>query len=163
VKTNILTLHTCGKALGAAGALLGGPKIMVDYLVNRARNFIYSTAPSPLMAAAVREALQILVDESSRRTRLERLTAYAGCQMQSRLAKKPSGSQILPVIVGDSGRAVSIAREMQAEGFDVRAVRPPTVPEGTARLRISITLNVDEEKIEAMFTRLSATLQGNAS
>jgi 8-amino-7-oxononanoate synthase len=162
VKTNILTLHTCGKALGAAGALLGGPKIMVDYLVNRARNFIYSTAPSPLMAAAVREALQVLVDESSRRTRLERLTAYAGSQMQSRLAKKPSGSQILPVIIGDSGRAVSIAREMQAEGFDVRAVRPPTVPEGTARLRISITLNVDEEKIEAMFTRLS-TLQGNAS
>lgn len=158
----VLTLHTCGKALGASGALLGGPTILVDYLVNRARNFIYSTAPSPLMAAALREALAILVDEPERRTHLARLAAYAGEQLQSRLAKMPSGSQILPVVIGDNGRAVSVASQMQVEGFDIRAIRPPTVPEGTARLRISITLNVDEEKIATMFERLSLALQEHA-
>ncbi|MFJ6326175.1 MULTISPECIES: 8-amino-7-oxononanoate synthase [unclassified Rhizobium] len=157
-RNNILTLHTCGKALGASGALLGGPAIIINYLVNRARNFIYSTAPSPLMAAAVREALHILADEPERRDHLERLMAHAGDRLQLQLAKTPSGSQILPVLIGDNGRAVSIARRMQAEGFDVRAIRPPTVPEGTARLRVSVTLNVDEEKISAMFERLSLAL-----
>ncbi|EPE94716.1 8-amino-7-oxononanoate synthase (plasmid) [Rhizobium grahamii CCGE 502] len=159
VRSNLLTLHTCGKALGTSGALLGAPKTLVNYLVNRARNFIYSTAPSPLMAAGVREALRILADEPARMTRLERLTTYAGAQLQSRLATIPSGSQIIPVAIGDNGRAVSIARKMQAEGFDIRAIRPPTVPEGTARLRISITLNVDEQKIAAMFARLSEIMQ----
>ncbi len=162
VRHNILTLHTCGKALGASGALLGAPTIVADYLVNRARNFIYSTAPSPLTAAAVREALRILADEPERRLHLARLTAFAGDQLQSRLAKMPSGSQILPIAIGDNGRAVSIARQMQAEGFDIRAIRPPTVPEGTARLRISINLNVDEQKIAAMFERLSMALQEHA-
>ncbi|MBB3318742.1 MULTISPECIES: 8-amino-7-oxononanoate synthase [unclassified Rhizobium] len=159
--SHVLTVHTCGKALGASGALLGGPKILVDYLINRARNFIYSTAPSPLMAAAVREALRFLADEPERLTRLEKLVAFASAQLQSRLAKTPSGSQIIPVLIGDNGRAVSIARQMQAEGFDIRAIRPPTVPEGTARLRISITLNVEEQQISAMFERLFTILKEN--
>lgn len=133
----------------------------MDYLINRARNFIYSTAPSPLMAAAVREALRFLADEPERLTRLEKLVAFASAQLQSRLAKTPSGSQIIPVLIGDNGRAVSIARQMQAEGFDIRAIRPPTVPEGTARLRISITLNVEEQHISAMFERLFTILKEN--
>lgn len=161
-RDNVVVLHTCGKALGASGALVGASRVLCDYLVNRARPFIYATAPSPLIAAAVREALRIIVDEPERRARFGRLVAFANAQMAARVGVSGSGSQILPVIVGDNGRAARIAGRMQAAGFDLRAIRPPTVPEGTARLRIAITLNVDEPTIRAMFDRLADTLAEDA-
>ena len=156
---NVLVLHTCGKALGVSGALLGLPSTLAEYLINRARNFIYSTAPSPLIAAGVREALRMIAEEPERRMRLERLRDFAGEQLLSRLGISPSGSQILPVVIGDNARALRIAARMQAEGCDVRAIRPPTVPEGTARLRLSITLNVDENQIAAMVGQLAAAIE----
>lgn len=155
---NIIVLHTCGKALGAAGALVTGSRLLLDVLVNRARPFIYATAPSPLLAASVREALKILADEPERREKLLHLIAFANEQLASRLGIQGSGSQILPVIIGDNGRTVRIAERMQTEGFDIRAIRPPTVPEGTARLRIAITLNVDLPTIMRMFDRLSQVM-----
>jgi 8-amino-7-oxononanoate synthase len=156
---NVLMLHTCGKALGVSGALLGLPTVLADYLVNRARNFIYSTAPSPLMAAGVREALRMIADAPERRTELEKLKNFAGERLHSLLGVRPSGSQILPVMIGDNARSLRIADRMRAEGFDVRAIRPPTVPEGTARLRISITLNVDEGQIADMIQRLAVAIE----
>src|SRR4029079_18136737 len=75
-RDNIVALHTCGKALGASGALVTGPRTLCDYLVNRCRPFIYATAPSPLMAVAAREALAILRDEPERRDRLTELVAF---------------------------------------------------------------------------------------
>lgn len=156
---NMVALHTCGKALGLSGALLSLPAILADYLTNRARGFIYSTAPSPLMAAAMREALRIVTDESWRRTRLKELMNFAGEQLHARFGMAPSGSQILPVMIGDNARALRIAAHMRDGGFDVRAIRPPTVPEGTARLRISITLNVDENQIAAMIGRLALAME----
>lgn len=152
---NVVALHTCGKALGLSGALLSLPAVLADYLTNRARGFIYSTAPSPLMAAAVREALHIVADETWRRTRLEELVNFAGEELHARLGMAPSGSQILPVLIGDNARALRIAARLRNGGFDVRAIRPPTVPEGTARLRISITLNVDESQIADMIGLLA--------
>lgn len=158
-RDNVVALHTCGKALGLSGALLSLPAILADYLTNRARGFIYSTAPSPLMAAAMREALRIVTDESWRRTRLKELMNFAGEQLHARLGMASSGSQILPVMIGDNARALRIAARMRDGGFDVRAIRPPTVPEGTARLRISITLNVDENQIAAMIGRLALAME----
>lgn len=155
-RDNVIFLHTCGKALGVSGALVGANSLICDYLVNRARAFIYSTAPSPLMAAGVREALKILVDEPQRRADFERLWTFANAQLTSVLGLQGSGSQILPVMVGDNSRAMRIAERMRAEGFDIRAIRPPTVPEGTARLRIAITLNVDRPAIVQMLGRLAA-------
>jgi 8-amino-7-oxononanoate synthase len=157
-RRNVIVLHTCGKALGVSGALLGASATLCDYLVNRARGFIYSTAPSPLMAAAVREALRMLVDEPKRRADFDALRTFANRELAAKLGVAGSGSQILPVIIGDNGRAVRIAARMRAEGFDIRAIRPPTVPEGTARLRIAITLNVDTPTITRMFTRLAAIM-----
>ena len=157
-RRNVLVLHTCGKALGVSGALIGLPSILADYLINRARNFIYSTAPSPLMAAGVREALRLVADEPERRTKLERLRDFAGEQLSSRLGIEPSGSQILPVMIGDNARSLRIAARMRAAGFDIRAIRPPTVPKGTARLRISITFNVDEDQISEMIGQLAAAI-----
>lgn len=157
-RSNVIVLHTCGKALGVSGALLGASAVLCDYLVNRARGFIYSTAPSPLMAAAVRESLRALVDEPQRRTDFDELRNFANAELTAKLGVAGSGSQILPVLIGDNGQAVRIAARMRAEGFDIRAIRPPTVPEGTARLRIAITLNVDKATIAHMFTRLAAVI-----
>ncbi|MEK1852019.1 MAG: 8-amino-7-oxononanoate synthase [Phyllobacterium sp.] len=154
-RDNVILLHTCGKALGVAGALVGANSVVCDYLVNRARAFIYSTAPSPLTAAAVREALKILVDEPERRTEFEYLRTFANAQLTAVLGLEGSGSQILPVMIGDNSRAMRIAARMRAEGFDIRAIRPPTVPEGTARLRIAVTLNVDRAAIGGMFDALA--------
>lgn len=156
---DVISLHTCGKALGASGALLLAPRLMRDYLVNRARPFIYATAPSPLMAAAVRAALDIARRDPSRRERLASLVAFAGHAFERRCGITPSGSHIQPVILGADERALSVARALVAEGFDVRAVRPPTVPEGTARLRISLTLNAGEDATAHLLDTLAAVLQ----
>jgi 8-amino-7-oxononanoate synthase len=155
-RDNVVALHTCGKALGGAGALISGPRVLCDFLDHRCRPFIYSTAPSPLMAVAALEALEILKDEPERRRRLAHLVAVAGRAALASGAATPTGSQILPVIIGADGAAVALAAGLQRRGFDVRAVRPPTVPEGTARLRISITLNVDEQAVGALFAALAA-------
>lgn len=140
-----IALHTCGKALGAEGALLTGPAIMRDFIVNRGRGFIFSTAPSPLMAAVVRESLRILADEPKRREALWRRIAAAEAALGI-----ATGSQILPLILGDDGRTMDVAAQVQAAGFDVRGIRPPTVPPGTARLRISITNNAEPADIAAL-------------
>ncbi|MCA1408487.1 8-amino-7-oxononanoate synthase [Ensifer sp. IC3342] len=157
-RENVVVLHTCGKALGVSGALLGASRILCDYLVNRARGFIYSTAPSPLTAAAVREALRIAAEEPQRRAEFEALSAFANAALAAMLGIEGSGSQILPVMIGDNGRAVRIAARLRTEGFDIRAIRPPTVPEGTARLRIAITLNVDRPAIALMLERLKVAM-----
>ncbi|MBP1885088.1 8-amino-7-oxononanoate synthase [Sinorhizobium mexicanum] len=154
-RENIIVLHTCGKALGVSGALIGASAVICDYLVNRAGGFIYSTAPSPLIAAGVREALRIVADEPERRFALDVLRTFANTELAAVLGVEGSGSQILPVPIGDNALCLRIAARMRAEGFDIRAIRPPTVPEGTARLRIAITLNVDRPTISRMLARLA--------
>ncbi|MDX8527993.1 8-amino-7-oxononanoate synthase [Mesorhizobium sp. MSK_1335] len=160
-RDNILALHTCGKALGASGALVTGPRTLCDYLVNRSRPFIYATAPSPLMAVAAREALAMLADEPMRRIQLHERIALAGRQLAERCGIKPSGTQIQPVVIGDNRRTMAVAAALQARGFDIRGIRPPTVPEGTSRLRISLTLNVDQAAISAMTDALVEALVQN--
>ncbi|MER9580757.1 8-amino-7-oxononanoate synthase [Mesorhizobium sp. M0276] len=157
-RDNIIALHTCGKALGASGALITGPGTLCDYLVNRCRPFIYATAPSPLMAVAAREALAILSDEPMRRVRLHEQVASACRQLAERCGVMPSGSQIQPVVIGDNKCTMAVAAALQARDFDIGGIRPPTVPEGTSRLRISLTLNVDEADIRAMVETLVEVL-----
>ncbi|MFA7305647.1 MAG: 8-amino-7-oxononanoate synthase [Hyphomicrobium sp.] len=153
---NIITLHTCGKALGVMGALVLAPKTMRDFLVNRARAFIYATAPSPLVAAAVRAALQICKNEPQRREKLHRLIGFAERELKSKTRFVPSCSQIQPIIVGADSSALALAAAMKAHGYDIRAIRPPTVPEGTARLRMTITLNTDEAVLSRLISDLVA-------
>ncbi len=156
-RQNIVTLRTCGKALGCEGALLCGSQVMRDFLINHGRGFIYSTAPSPLMAAAVRAALQVLVHEPERRTRLHALVTVAKHHLRP-LGVLFHSSQILPLILGEDARTMTIAKHLQHSGFDVRGIRPPTVPVGTSRLRISLTLNVDEADIAALARSLASVL-----
>ena len=154
-RENLIAIHTCGKALGAAGALVTTTKLLRDFIVNRCRPFIFSTAPSPLMAVAVQEALSILRDEPERQQRLADLIDLAHREIGTRQGWRLSGSQILPFIVGDNARAMALATALQAHGFDIRGIRPPTVPAGTARLRISLTNNVDQRDVRAMLDALA--------
>jgi 8-amino-7-oxononanoate synthase len=154
-EAHVVTLHTCGKALGVEGALVCGPRVVADMLVNRGRGFIFSTAPSPLMAAGVREALRALADEPERRERLWALIAAAG-RLLAPGGVAATDSQILPLVIGEDGETMRIAGALQAAGFDVRGIRPPTVPAGTSRLRISLTLNATEEDVEGLARALAA-------
>jgi 8-amino-7-oxononanoate synthase len=158
-RDNVIALHTCGKALGGSGALICGPRVLSAYLINRCRPFIYATAPSPLMAVAALEALAILRDEPQRRQQLANLVQYAARQMSACAELIPSGSPIQPIILGDDHRTMRVASALQEQGFDVRGARPPTVPEGTARLRISLTLNVDEAPVAGLFAALAEELE----
>lgn len=153
-RDNLVTLHTCGKALGAEGALLCAPAIATDFIVNRGRPFIFSTAPSPLMAWLVRQAIEIVANEPERQARLHAVVRHAAERLVP-LGIPASGTQILPVIIGDNERTMRIARQLRDAGFDIRGIRPPTVAQGTARLRIAITLNVDEANIDAMADALA--------
>ena len=158
-RDNVITLHTCGKALGTSGGFILAPKIIRDFLVNRARPFIYATAPSPLTAAVTRAALELSLTDSARRERLAHLVRFAGGELRRRCNIEPSGSQIVPVIVGADQAAVELAASLQRRGFDIRAIRPPTVPEGTARLRIALTLNVDEAIVTELFAALAEDMR----
>jgi 8-amino-7-oxononanoate synthase len=146
---NVVTLRTGGKALGCEGALVCGPAVVRDFLVNRGRGFIFSTAPSPLMACALTESLRIVADEPERRAALWALVAVAEAALAP-VGVRVTGSPILTLPVGDDARAMALAAAVQAAGYDVRGIRPPTVPAGTARLRISLTLNVGEADIAGL-------------
>jgi 8-amino-7-oxononanoate synthase len=154
-RENVLVLHTCGKALGGSGALVSGPRVLCDFLINRCRPFIYATAPSPLMAVAALEALKVLKDEPERRRRLAELVSFAGVTAKKHHVALSCQSHILPMIIGEDRRTIALASALQGRGFDVRGVRPPSVPEGTARLRISITLNVGETAIANLFAAVA--------
>ncbi len=154
---NVVTLITCGKALGCEGALILAPTVFRDFLVNRGRSFIFSTAPSPLIAAIVRESLSIVANADERRQRLRLIIEHAGERLAP-LGIIPSGTHIQPVPIGEDSRTMRIAEALQARGFDIRGIRPPTVPAGTARLRISLTLNIDEAEISEFATALEDLL-----
>ncbi|WP_298166166.1 8-amino-7-oxononanoate synthase [Novosphingobium sp.] len=156
-RADTVVLRTCGKALGCEGALVCAPAVVRDFLVNRARPFIFSTAPSPLMAAAVREALKMLADEPERRTGLMARVAHAEAALAPHGADA-TGTQIMPLILDDEARTMAVAARLQAAGFDIRGIRPPTVPAGTSRLRISLTQNVMPEDIDALAEALAEAL-----
>jgi 8-amino-7-oxononanoate synthase len=156
---HVVSLHTCGKALGVMGALVLAPRTLRDFLVNRARPFIYATGPSPLMAAGVRAALRLAADAPERRALLMERIALFGEALQAQCGIAPTGTQIQPVIVKSDTRAVAIAGALQAREFDVRAVRPPTVPEGTARLRVSLTLNASAADTTSLVEAIAQELE----
>lgn len=156
---NIICMHTCGKALGASGALICAPKIICDYMVNFSRPFIYSTAPSPLAAYTVSQALEIVQNEGGQlRQRLQGQVTLAR-DLFAELGVETSPTQIQPIIIGGAGETMRMATTLQAAGFDIRGVRPPTVPGGSSRLRITLTLNVSEQDIRDMVDVLKPLLE----
>lgn len=128
-----------GKAAGCAGALVAAPSAVIDWLVNRGRPLIYTTASPPACAAAALAAIRIIQSEPQRRHRLAENAAY----LRTRLSRMGldigrTASQIIPVILGESQKALDWSSRLEKEGYLAVAIRPPTVPKGTARLRLSI-------------------------
>ncbi len=154
-RNNVISLHTCGKALGVMGALVLAPRLFRDFLINRARPLIYATAPSPLIAATVRAALEIVQQQPERRELLHQRIAVASQKLSAATSHAASGSQIQPIIVGSDVRALALAEALKMQGFDIRAIRPPTVPEGTARLRLSITLNTSQADLAQVIAAIA--------
>jgi len=133
----LATVHTGGKALGSGGAWVAGPRVLRDVLVNRARTFIYSTAPLPVLTAALEAGLDLVQREPHRRQEVHRKAALLRSELVAAGLPAPGEAPIIPILVGDPAVALSLQDGLAAAGFDARAVRPPTVPEGTARLRIA--------------------------
>ena len=133
-------MGTLGKALGTSGAYVVGQESAIQYFVNRARSFLFTTAPPPATAASTLAALTVLQSEPDRRARLweNRRRLFEGLtQMGYRMAD--SASPIMPIIVGDAERAVAFADQLLQLGVYAPAVRPPTVPPGTSRIRVTVT------------------------
>jgi 8-amino-7-oxononanoate synthase len=147
---------TLSKALGSMGGFVAGSAPLIDWLVNRARSYIFSTAPPEALAAAALEALDVVIHEPARRIVLrERAAALrAGLESQG-WHIGPSRSQIVPVILGDPGRTMSLARALQDRGFFVPGIRPPAVPQGECLLRISVSYQHRDEDIRRLLDALA--------
>ena len=150
-----IQMGTLGKALGVSGGYITGSRVLIDYLINRARSFVFSTAPSSAVAAACRASLRILQStegDALRADLQENLRLFAS---EMKLADSPSA--ILPLIMGSEERAMQEAARLQSEGFFIPAIRYPTVPRKTARLRITLSAAHTQEQIRG----LSSALKGS--
>ena len=153
-------MGTLGKALGTAGAFVAGSHELVEALVQNARSYIYTTALPPALAAATLTALRLLEEEGWRRARWRELVAFfrRGAR-QLELPVLASSTPIQPLLVGDSARAVAISDGLRQQGFLVTAIRPPTVPAGSARLRITVSAAHTEDQLEHLLTALSRLIK----
>jgi len=150
-----VSVNPAGKALGVAGAFVAGPAWAIEYLEQRARPFVFSTAAPPAIAAALDASLDLIAAEPERRGRVRSLSRHLRERLTEAGIPVPLGdSPIIPIIIGENDRAVAIAAVLQEAGFDVRAIRPPTVPPGTARLRVSVNVNLSEEILDRFVTCL---------
>lgn len=141
-------VHTCGKALASAGAFVCGSAVLKEHLINHARTFIFSTAMPPYMAAQIRAALGL--DREMDRKREALLTKARRLANGLRSSGWDTGrteTQIIPLIIGENCEALSAAEHLRSQGFAVRAVRPPTVPPGSARLRFSLTCGIPDDEL----------------
>jgi 7-keto-8-aminopelargonate synthetase-like enzyme len=159
-------MGTLSKALGASGGYICSSRNLIDWLINRARSFIYSTAPPPGIVAAALAAVDFLSSSEGEERRLllwKRIRLTQEFLPRSELNKTSSAasSAIFPWIVGDEQAAIDLASALQTEGFFVPAIRYPTVAKGAARLRITVTAAQEEDQIRALceaIRRLSAKL-----
>jgi 8-amino-7-oxononanoate synthase len=163
---------TLGKSLGAAGAFVAGSEALIEYLIQRARTWVFSTAPPPAIAAAARAALRIVQAEPERRERLFAnirrfrsgaaqlgLPGFASTHSPSPdSSARPSETPIQPLIVGDAATAVALSQALYARGFWVAAIRPPTVPAGTSRLRITLSAAHTATQIDGLVEALGLAL-----
>jgi 8-amino-7-oxononanoate synthase len=154
----LATVHTCGKALASMGAFVAGSQAVRDFLINHARPFIFTTALPPYCAAQVREGIVLASRADAERAHLRELSLYLRGRLRASGFKLQEGdSQIVPVILGSNDTALHVAAALREAGFAVRAIRPPTVPPGSARLRLSLTAGLSMADMERLATALMTT------
>jgi 8-amino-7-oxononanoate synthase len=150
-----IRIGTLSKALGSIGGFVAGSRNLIDWLSNRARAYVFSTAAPPAVAAVGLAALEIVRMEPERRKRLQRRAIELRRKLVlSGLIKPTSLSQIVPVILGDTDRTMAAAAKLRRRGFFVPGIRPPSVPEGQSLLRISLTCLHTEEQIDDLVAAL---------
>ena len=153
----IVYMATLGKALGGYGAFVGGEPAVVEWLLQRARTYIFSTALPPLAPAVAIAAMALLERDPSLVARLrEHIASFRSACAEAGIAPSPSGTAIQPLLLGEAARAVAASRSLMDQGFLVPAIRPPTVPEGTSRLRISLSAAHAPADIAALAQALAA-------
>ena len=158
----LATMHTGGKALGSGGAWVAGPAVLREVLVNRARTFIFSTAPLPVLAAALGAGLDLVAREPERRSEVRRKAALLRAALAEADVAAPGASQIVPVIVGSNDAALALQDDLSSAGFDVRAVRPPSVPAGSARLRVTVRYPVADTDLRRFAAETGRLLHSQA-
>jgi 8-amino-7-oxononanoate synthase len=144
-------MATLGKAIGTAGAFVAGSDELIETLIQQARTYIYTTAQPPALAAATLESLRIIQQEPIRREKLgDNIAYFKRCAQQSGLALSASETAIQPLIIGDVDKTLAMSNGLFEQGLHVSAIRPPTVPEGTARLRITLSAGHTHEHIDRL-------------
>ncbi|HEX2566472.1 MAG TPA: 8-amino-7-oxononanoate synthase [Burkholderiales bacterium] len=157
----IVYVGTLGKAAGVSGAFAAAAEPVIELILQRARSYIYTTASPAFVAAALQASLAIIREEGWRREKLGRLTAMLKTGLEALPAKLGrSQSAIQPLILGDNARAIGVSEALRRRGVIVSAIRPPTVPEGTARLRISLSAAHEEADVRLLLECLAAVMSG---
>jgi 8-amino-7-oxononanoate synthase len=152
----LAAMHTCGKALASAGAFVCGTAVLREHLMNHARTFIFGTAMPPYMAEQIRAALRLAAGMNTEREELlSSSQIFASCLQRDGWETLGTTTQIVPAVIGANDAAVSAAESLQRAGFAVRAIRPPTVPPGTARIRFSVTHKLTAAELEKLAAALS--------
>lgn len=152
-----ITVHvgTLSKALGASGGFVVGSERLVEWLIHKARSYVYSTATPAVIASAARVSLGIVQSQPDRRERLAQAADWLRTQLTERgWSTGPSSTQIVPILVGDAEAALALSSQLKARGYWVPAIRPPTVPLGTSRLRISLTSAHTREQLQGLLDAL---------
>jgi 8-amino-7-oxononanoate synthase len=154
-----LLVGTLGKAFGSFGAFVAGSREIVDLIMQKARSYIYTTALPPAVAAATRASLRIVIEESWRRERLASLIArFRAGAAQRALPLLASSTPIQPVVLPGAARCLAASRTLMQRGFWVSAIRHPTVPAGTERLRVTISAGHSEQQVDALLDALHAAV-----
>jgi 8-amino-7-oxononanoate synthase len=154
-------IGTFGKAFGTAGAFVAGDKALIDYIEQFARTYVFTTAIPPALAAATRVSLRLIQQEGWRRQRLQSLIAtfkYQACKLGLNLL--PSQSPVQALLIGDVEKTMQASHYLRTRGLQVSAIRPPTVPVGSARLRITLSSAHSDEQLQQLVDALAAMMSG---
>jgi 8-amino-7-oxononanoate synthase len=155
-----ILMGTFGKALGSYGAFVAGAAELIEFLIQHARTYMYTTALPQAIACATRTALRLVDEESWRRERLQaHIDRFRTFARQAGIELTASSTPIQPIVLGGAARAVAVSQALWERGFWVTAIRPPTVPEGTARLRITLSAAHRDEHIDGLVEALAAVLR----
>jgi 8-amino-7-oxononanoate synthase len=152
-----ILMATLGKAIGTSGAFVAGSEALIETLIQQARPYMYTTASPPAIAAATICSLNIVKREHWRREKLQELIAYFQQRMENTAFElMPSATAIQPIVIGDNNRVNSLSEKLLRSGIQVTPIRPPTVPAGSARLRITLSASHEKTDIDQLIKALSA-------
>jgi 8-amino-7-oxononanoate synthase len=160
----LATVHTCGKSLAAAGAFVCGSTRLRQFLINRARTFIFNTGLPPYFASQVAAGIRFASSAYAEREHLAVLSTFLRDELSSNgFDTAGSTSHIVPVVLGSNEATVTVAGQLQDQGFGVRAIRPPTVPQGSARLRLSLTAKLSQSILADLVSSLVQAREQNST